>query len=128
MTIYLYRDICELERKVLGTQLILARIYPNDFAADLMRQDGYTAVVAGEVIYLIQCKPVYVVLETQDTCFHEIPVRMGNITMVHDAYDPDTTEGREPNRMLCFFPLSTGLATSGTRLMGRFGRPRHRKH
>lgn len=77
----LYQDICKLEQKVLGTQLILAKIYPNDFATDLMRQDGYTAVVAGEVIYLIQCKPVYVILERSDACYHEIPVKLGTTTM-----------------------------------------------
>lgn len=42
----LYIDVCEIERKVLGTQLILAKLYPNDFAADLMRQDDYTAVLS----------------------------------------------------------------------------------
>lgn len=77
----LYKDICEIDRKILGTQLILAKIYPNDFAADLMRQDGYTAVVAGEVIYLVQCKPVYVVLASSDKCFHEIPVYYKNETL-----------------------------------------------
>nr|API61888.1 glycoprotein [Mos8Chu0 chuvirus] len=77
----LYVDLCEIERKILGTQLILAKIYPNDFASDLMRQDGYTAVVAGEVIYLIQCRPVYVTLASTDRCYHEIPVVNNNRTM-----------------------------------------------
>lgn len=46
-----------------------------------MRQDSYTAVVAGEVIYLVQCKPVYVVLASSDKCFHEIPVYYKNETL-----------------------------------------------
>lgn len=70
----LYTDVCEMEKKVLGTQLILARLYPNDFASELMRSDGYTAVVAGETIYLLQCRPVYVRLNPLPECYQEIPV------------------------------------------------------
>lgn len=70
----LHLDTCEVERRVLATQLILARLYPNDFAAELMRAEGYTAVVAGEIIYLIQCDPVYVKLALNEACYQEIPV------------------------------------------------------
>lgn len=54
--------------------MIRARLYPNDFAAGLMKTDGYTAVVAGKVIYLVQCRAVYVKIASLSICYQEMPV------------------------------------------------------
>nr|DBA44219.1 TPA_asm: glycoprotein [Doliuvirus atrichopogon] len=73
-------DLCMLEHKIVSTQLILAKLYPNDFANELMKSEGYTAVVAGESIYVIKCEPVYVIMRQTKLCYQEIPVYYNNKT------------------------------------------------
>jgi hypothetical protein len=74
-------DICKVEKSLLETRIILARINPSEFASNLMKSSGYTAVIAGEVIYIIQCKPVYVTLRSDDKCYQEIPVVYSSVDM-----------------------------------------------
>jgi hypothetical protein len=68
------QNMCQLEKTLLETRLVLARLNPTEFASQLMKSQGYTAVVAGEVLYVIQCKIVYVTIQHQTTCYQEIPV------------------------------------------------------
>lgn len=71
----LVNDLCKVEKSLLETRLISARINPHEFASNLMKTQGYTAVIAGEVIYIIQCKAVVVVLASTGGCYQEITVK-----------------------------------------------------
>lgn len=81
----LYQDtmheLCKLDKSLLETRLILARINPQEFASSIMQKSGYTAVIAGEVIHIIECKPVYVTLAVTDSCYQEIRVTHGSDIM-----------------------------------------------
>lgn len=74
-------EVCKVEKSLLETRLISARINPQEFASNLMKTSGYTAVIAGEVIYIIQCKPAYVTLAPSPRCYQEIPVAKDNTSM-----------------------------------------------
>lgn len=79
----LYRDImaqkCALEKQVLENALSLASIAPDEMAHRLMKSPGYTAVAAGEVIYIIKCKPVLWKVRQTEKCYNELPVTHNNI-------------------------------------------------
>lgn len=77
----LVNELCKVEKSLLETRLISARINPQEFASNLMKSPGYTAVIAGEIIYIIQCKPAYVTLIPSLRCYQEIPVTKNNLTM-----------------------------------------------
>lgn len=49
---------CALEKEVLLNALSLYSIAPDEMAYRIMKTAGYTAIAAGEVIYLIKCIPV----------------------------------------------------------------------
>lgn len=78
-------ELCKLEKSLLETRLISARINPQDFASNLAKSSGYTAVIAGEVIYIIKCSPTYVTLALTDKCYQEIPVIANNQRMFLSA-------------------------------------------
>lgn len=77
----LVNELCKVEKSLLETRLISARINPHEFASNLMKSSGYTAIIAGEIIYIIQCAPVYVTLRPSTQCFQELPVKKDNISM-----------------------------------------------
>lgn len=77
----LINELCKVEKSLLETRLISARINPHEFASNLMKTSGYTAVIAGEVIYIIQCKPSYVALAPSPRCYQEIPVSKDEVPM-----------------------------------------------
>ena len=60
----LYQDVlvhqCELERKVILNALNLATINPELLAYYLMQSPGYVSLLAGEVIYILQCMKIEV--------------------------------------------------------------------
>lgn len=66
----LYRDVMTqkraLERQILENALSLASIAPDEMAYRIMKAPGYTAVTAGEIIYIIKCIPVTCYLQGQD--------------------------------------------------------------
>lgn len=74
----LMNELCKVEKSLLETRLISARINPHEFASNLMKGPGYTAVIAGEVIHIIQCRPTYVTLSIIPECYQEIPVNKNN--------------------------------------------------
>lgn len=80
----LYRDImsqkCALERQVLENALSLSSIAPDEMAYRIMKGPGYTAITAGEVIYIIKCVPVTCKLRQMEECFNELPVSHNNIS------------------------------------------------
>lgn len=78
MYVHLMNEICHVEKSLLETHLILARINPSEFVSKLMKGPGYAAVIAGEVIHVIHCVPVYVTLHISDRCYQEIPVNYQN--------------------------------------------------
>lgn len=71
---------CESERSSLMTKLSIAQYSPSEFAFLHMKKPGFTAVLAGEVIYLVQCKSVPVERLMTAKCFQEFPVKYMNET------------------------------------------------
>jgi hypothetical protein len=80
--IQLYRDImsqkCALEKQILENALSLSSTAPDKTAFRLMKAPGYTAITAGEVIYIIKCVPVTCKIRQTDKCYNELPVTHGN--------------------------------------------------
>jgi hypothetical protein len=78
----LYRDImeqkCALERQILENALSLASVAPDEMASRIMKEPGYTAVTAGEVLHLIRCVPVECRVRHTDNCYNELPVEYNN--------------------------------------------------
>ncbi|EZA48616.1 hypothetical protein X777_13628 [Ooceraea biroi] len=78
----LYRDImeqkCALERQVLENALSLSSIAPDEMAFRIMKTPGYTAVTAGEVMYIIKCVPVECRIRPTERCYNELPVAHAN--------------------------------------------------
>lgn len=53
-------------------------LLPDETAYAFMKQPGYMAVIAGEVIHLIKCTPVEVRLRSTEECYKELPVTYHN--------------------------------------------------
>lgn len=69
-------DTCLRDMEHMKMQLVMSRLFPHEFASNLIGQDGYTAVVSGEVIYLLACNAVRVTIRMTDRCYQEIPVNV----------------------------------------------------
>lgn len=78
----LYFDVmlhrCKLEKEMLKNTLAIASTQPDEFAFRFMEGPGYMAVVAGEVIHIVQCMPVELKIQHSDKCFNRVPVQRGN--------------------------------------------------
>ena len=78
----MYRDImsqkCALERQILENALSLASIAPDEMAYRIMKAPGYTAITAGEVIYIVKCVPVTCRVRQTEECYNELPVSHTN--------------------------------------------------
>jgi len=69
-----------LERKILLQKLTLATYSLSTFAYALGEGSGFTAVKAGQVIYLIKCKKVNVEIIQKTACFNKLLVNYHNET------------------------------------------------
>uniref|UniRef100_A0AAT9JH28 Glycoprotein n=1 Tax=Nasutitermes takasagoensis chuvirus 1 TaxID=3133479 RepID=A0AAT9JH28_9VIRU len=76
MDLFLQR--CEVERKTLKNLITLALTNPVGFAYDYTGGPGYTAVVKGEVIYLVKCIPTEVIIRHTEVCYNSIPISYMN--------------------------------------------------
>lgn len=64
----IYNEMCAKNLLYLRSLLSLATTAPEEFAWIYMRDSGYTAVLRGEVIYLIKCMPKVVELREDPNC------------------------------------------------------------
>lgn len=71
---------CRIEKSLLNTQLSIAQSFPSEFAYLRMGKQGYTALPAGEVMYLVKCQPVSVKRSPKSECYLEFPVEYKNRT------------------------------------------------
>ena len=78
----LYRTImrkqCENERTILKNLMNIAYTQPEAFAYNLMQAEGYSAIIAGEQVHLIQCIPQNVTFRQDSRCFLELPIMYNN--------------------------------------------------
>ena len=73
-------QICKMELQVLANLRATAAIDANQFGYAYKKQPGYTALIRGEVLYLIRCVPVRVYWRPAGLCYQEIPVSYLNIS------------------------------------------------
>ncbi|QMP82300.1 glycoprotein [dermapteran chu-related virus 142] len=76
---HLYSRICNLKYQQLIQLSSLAYIDPETFAWAYMGKPGVTAIMGGEVVYLMQCKAKPMVYRQSDKCYLEIPVNNSNV-------------------------------------------------
>ncbi|XP_070168029.1 uncharacterized protein [Polyergus mexicanus] len=69
---------CALEKQVLQNALSLASIAPDEMAYRIMKEPGYTAIMAGEAMHLIKCVPAECRLRSVEGCYNELPVTYKN--------------------------------------------------
>lgn len=74
----IYNEMCAKNLLYLRSLLSLANTAPEEFAWIDMRESGYTAVLRGEVIYLIKCAPKLVEIREDPNCYQEIPAQWNN--------------------------------------------------
>lgn len=77
----LYIDLltkqCDLDYKLLKNHLNDAIVNPNGFAQYVTNSEGSMGVLAGEVIYVVQCVAIPVHVRETSKCFQEIPISYG---------------------------------------------------
>lgn len=82
MCLMLSQKICDINHQLLSQLISLAYIQPEEFAWAYTQKQGRTAIVKGEVVYVLACPPVYTELRrTPNVCFQEIPVTYNGTDM-----------------------------------------------
>lgn len=74
MYVSFMKELCEVKRHSLKTLLTIASVDPVEFAYIYIGKLRYTALLMGEVVDIVQCKPVYVTVAHVDTCYMELPI------------------------------------------------------
>lgn len=69
-----HERMCSLQHQTLQQLVTLAFVQPEEFAWAYSGRPGVTAVIRGEVVYIIECQPVTVSFRQTNKCFQEIPV------------------------------------------------------
>lgn len=94
----MYKDIltkiCENERDLLQTQLSFARIDPPAFAYARTKEPRYTAVLLGEVAYLVNAYQPKYKYEKQQFVTMNHTCRVQKRIYVHDSTKPFITTTR----------------------------------
>lgn len=72
---------CALEKQILQNALSLASIAPDEMAYRIAKGSGYTVVISGEVIHLINCVPVECKIRYTEDCYNELPVSHQNSSL-----------------------------------------------
>lgn len=75
-SVYLHfqKQMCDVNHRLLTHLTTLAMVAPEEFAWTYTQQPGITAVLRGEVVYMVKCAPVSVDYRASSACFQEIPV------------------------------------------------------
>lgn len=72
-----YRNIlyqqCNLEQKMLQNALAIATQSSKVFVYHLMKEPGYTSILAGEVIHIVKCLSVEIQLAPTTACHSQFP-------------------------------------------------------
>lgn len=69
-----YMRYCKLNRDHHYSLLSMARSNPEEFAWVYTKKPGHTAVLRGEVLYLVKCNPVRVDILPYTNCYQELRV------------------------------------------------------
>lgn len=78
---YFSDHMCQIKAQQLRQLTSLAYVNAEEFAWALTMKSGITALLRGEVIYLIECLPVHVEFRKTSKCYQEIPVNYQNKSM-----------------------------------------------
>jgi hypothetical protein len=71
---------CISDSKLISTTLSLAKLDPTSLGLSLFGQPGFFTKIAGEVAYIVKCRPVEVEVRKSKTCYNEIPITYNNIS------------------------------------------------
>lgn len=65
--------------------VLLLTIDPTGFAYTHTKEPGYTAVLLGEVVFLIKCVPTEVKIRETELCYNELPVLHKNQSVIYGS-------------------------------------------
>lgn len=71
---HFHERTCRLQHQALQQLTTLAFVAPEEFAWLYTGKPGVTAIVRGEVVYVLECPPVTVQFRPTTACYQEIPV------------------------------------------------------
>ena len=98
-------QICKLELQILANLRATAMIDPTQFGYAYKKQPGYSSLVRGEVLYLIQCVPVQVYWRHTGVCYQEIPVTYLNYSCFLNPRTRILTHFSEELQCNSFYPV-----------------------
>lgn len=67
-------SICLVQKQILENRLVLSQIRSDQVGQLIEKENGVTASILGEVMYLTSCEPVPVVFRKNAGCVQELPV------------------------------------------------------
>lgn len=75
---HFHQRACEIKKQLLQHMIAIAVISPEEFAWLYYQRPGVTAMMRGEIIYVMECEMVPVQLRKPEKCYHELPVTVNN--------------------------------------------------